>query len=99
MPFTEHCLFIEILRSGMMVLMQRGRTKKQKRPDVRFGSKADICSATRDVRFTPNSDRKSRHAANGHVRFTPESGYSWAQSECPLSANNGHSVMPEVCPF
>jgi hypothetical protein len=31
MPFTEHCLFIEILLSGMMVPMQRGRTKKQKR--------------------------------------------------------------------
>jgi hypothetical protein len=27
---------------------------------VRFGSKADICSATGHVRFTPNSDRKSR---------------------------------------
>ena len=23
----------------------------------------------------PNSDRESRHAANGHVRFTPESGH------------------------
>jgi hypothetical protein len=31
--------------------------------DVRFGSKADICAAISDVRFTPNSDRKSRHAA------------------------------------
>jgi hypothetical protein len=31
-----------------------------KRPsDVRFGSLADIRSATSDVRFTPNSDRKS----------------------------------------
>src|SRR5262245_14745197 len=29
--------------------------------DVRFGSKADICSAPTHVRFTPNSDRKSRH--------------------------------------
>src|SRR5262249_29910202 len=29
------------------------------KPHVRFGSKADICSATRHVRFTPNSDRKS----------------------------------------
>src|SRR5262245_19043858 len=29
--------------------------------DVRFGSKADICAAKRDVRFTPNSDRESRH--------------------------------------
>ncbi|MGC1750566.1 MAG: hypothetical protein WA778_21640, partial [Pseudolabrys sp.] len=26
---------------------------------VRFGSKADICGATRHVRFTPNSDRES----------------------------------------
>jgi hypothetical protein len=26
------------------------------RADVRFGSKADMCSATRDVRFTPNSE-------------------------------------------
>ena len=28
---------------------------------VRFGSKADMCSAKRHVRFTPNSDRKSGH--------------------------------------
>jgi hypothetical protein len=27
--------------------------------DVRFGSKADICAAKSNVRFTPNSDRKS----------------------------------------
>jgi hypothetical protein len=27
--------------------------------NVRFGSKADICSATIDVRFAPNSDRES----------------------------------------
>jgi len=27
--------------------------------NVRFGSEADICSATADVRFTPNSDRES----------------------------------------
>jgi len=26
---------------------------------VRFGSKADICRALDDVRFTPNSDRES----------------------------------------
>ena len=42
--------------------------------DVRFGSLADICAAKNDVRFTPDSDRKSRHAANGHVCFRPESG-------------------------
>ena len=54
--------------------------------DVRFGSEADMCSAMRHVRFTPNSDRKSRHAAKvmsalhlkadmcgalGDVRFVP----------------------------
>jgi hypothetical protein len=31
-------------------------------PHVRFGSLADICAATIDVRFTPDSGRKSGHA-------------------------------------
>src|SRR5262245_27316637 len=54
---------------------------------VRFGSKADSCSAVTHVRFTPNSDRKSRHpqtvmsalppkadmcSASGHVCFGPQ---------------------------
>src|SRR5262245_38930599 len=30
---------------------------------VRYGSNADMCCAIGDVRFTPNSDRESRHAA------------------------------------
>jgi hypothetical protein len=30
---------------------------------VRFGSEAYICAAKRHVRFTPNSDHESRHAA------------------------------------
>jgi hypothetical protein len=42
--------------------------------NVRFGSQADICAATRHVRFTPNSDQKSGHAAKRYVCFTPESG-------------------------
>ena len=32
---------------------------------VRFGSEADICAATIDVRFTPNSDRESGHLGPG----------------------------------
>jgi len=28
-------------------------------PNVRFGSKADMCAARRHVRFAPNSDRES----------------------------------------
>src|SRR5262245_6602105 len=39
-----------------------------------------MCSAKGHVRFTPNSDRKSRHVTNGHVRFTPESGHAAQQS-------------------
>ena len=30
-------------------------------PNVRFGSQADMCAAKGHVRFTPNSDRESRH--------------------------------------
>ena len=29
--------------------------------NVCFGSKADMCGATSDVRFSPDSDRESRH--------------------------------------
>jgi hypothetical protein len=39
-----------------MVSGQAGLVKG--RFDVRFGSKADMCSAKGHVRFTPNSDRK-----------------------------------------
>src|SRR5262245_13773452 len=54
--------------------------------NVRFGSKADICSAQADVCFTPNSDHESRHpqavmsalplkadmcSAHTYVRFGP----------------------------
>ena len=37
-------------------------------PDVRFGSKADMCSAKADVRFTPNSGHVR---CTGDVRFVP----------------------------
>jgi hypothetical protein len=60
-----------------------------KRTDVRFGSKADMRSAKRHFRFTPNSDRKSRHAANGHVCFTPNSGHVRCSSACLLWAKSG----------
>jgi hypothetical protein len=31
------------------------------KPDVRFGSKADMCGAKRHVRFTPNSGHWTAH--------------------------------------
>jgi hypothetical protein len=56
-------------------------------PNVRFGSKADMCAAKRHVCFTPNSDRESEIpqkamsalppkadmcGATGDVRFGPK---------------------------
>src|SRR5262245_19504852 len=58
--------------------------------DVRFGSKADMCGATSHVRFTPNSDRESGFPANGHVRFTLESGHVQCNSSCLLWASSRH---------
>ena len=37
--------------------------------DVRFGSKADMCSAQADVRFTPKADMCG---ATAHVRLVPK---------------------------
>ena len=49
-----------------------GRAIRSALAHVRFGSEADICSAKGHVRFTPNSERDSGHAANGRVCFTPQ---------------------------
>jgi hypothetical protein len=38
---------------------------------VRFGSKADICSAKGYVRFTPDSDRKSDIGLGTHIGSNP----------------------------
>src|SRR5262249_16758941 len=60
---------------------------------VRFGSEADMCVATGDVRFPPNSDRESRHPQNGHVRLTPESGHVQCTSPCLLWAKSRHRLI------
>ena len=66
------------------------------RLNVRFGSLADMCVAKRRVRFTPNSNRKSRHAANGYVRFAPESGHVQCNWRCRLWARSGHRVLYSI---
>src|SRR5262249_15814309 len=38
-----------------------GYAFRRRSANVRFGSKADSCSAATHVRFTPNSDRESGH--------------------------------------
>jgi hypothetical protein len=47
------------LRPGGERELAHNRVQILVNPDVRFGSKADICVATSHVRFTPNSDRES----------------------------------------
>jgi hypothetical protein len=42
----------------------RGRLQIEENVIVRFGSLADICTATSHVRFTPNSDRESEIPQN-----------------------------------
>ena len=44
----------------MMTVNLRGLIK-ERLADVRFGSKADMCSAQGHVRFTPNSGRVHVH--------------------------------------
>jgi hypothetical protein len=47
------------LRPGGERELAHNRVQILVNPDVRFGSKADMCAAKRYVRFTPNSDRES----------------------------------------
>jgi len=54
-------------------------------------SVADMCAAKSDVRFTPDSDHESGTCANGHVRFTFNSGHVRCTGSCLLWANSGHS--------
>jgi hypothetical protein len=57
------------------------------RADVRFGSKADICSAATHVRFTPNSDID---CVFRHVRF-------WPKADIPVFIRSPHRRSRAVC--
>src|SRR5262245_60674069 len=48
--------------------------------NVRFGSKADICGANSHVRFTPNSDRESRHLPKVMSALPPKADICGAQA-------------------
>ena len=45
----------------MLLTDERESCIERVRPHVRFGSKADMCSARKHVRFTPQSGRNSGH--------------------------------------
>ena len=68
---------------------QAGYPTALRADDVRFGSQADISTAQRHVRFSPNSDRESEFAQKGHVRFTPKSRHVQCTRPCPLWAKSG----------
>jgi len=55
--------------------------KATARLDVRFGSKADMCSATAHVRSSPESDRKSGH--NG-TSFAPHCSVAAISTGVPI---------------
>src|SRR5262249_47866071 len=76
-------------RQSFFQILSDGQTAG--RPNVRFGSKADICTAPAHVRFTPNSDID---CVFRHVRFTPKSGHVQCNSRCPLWATCGHWSQP-----
>ena len=61
---------------------------------VRFGSKADICSAAEHVRFAPNSDPKCGHPqCKTMPRFTRKR-TSVARLYCPGSSTSRGPAMP-----
>src|SRR5262249_12612816 len=60
--------------------------------DVRFGSKADMCTAPAHVCFTPNSDRESRHPQTVMSALPPEADMCSATSDVRFGpkADIGH---------
>ena|SRR5262249_27500577 len=79
------------------------------KPHVRFGSKADICSATSHVRFPPNSDRESglfqtvmsalppkadMCSAVAHVCFGPKADICSAITRAALLVSNRPHTWP-----
>src|SRR5262245_30028812 len=59
-------------------------------PNVRFGSEADIRSAKCDVRFTPDSDRKSGHRQNFMSALPPKA------DVCSALANVGYGPKADI---
>jgi hypothetical protein len=57
-------------------------------PDVRFGSKADMCSALGDVRFVPKADMRS--FKNNELDF------AGSVDKAPSRKNRTRSSHPEV---
>jgi len=83
----------------------------RRRSDVRFGSKADMCSAKRHVRFTPNSDRESGFpqtvmsalppkadicGATRDVRFGPKADIVYSITSSALASSVAGTARPKI---
>jgi hypothetical protein len=71
---------------------------------ARFGSKADVCDATCNVRFAPNSDRGSGHESSelkilsGRVASAPIPESGACQGAGPVMAGRDHwFALSECC--
>ena len=65
---------------------------------VRFGSKADICTAPAHVRFTLNSDRESGPPQRSCLLY-PSKQTVRCNGAGPLRANSGHRASPVKVTF
>src|SRR5215813_14257529 len=77
-----YCGEIELDQGLMMVL----------RGHVRFGSKADSCSAATHVRFAPNSDHKSGHPKKVMSALPPKA------DMCTALANVCYGPIADIGP-
>jgi hypothetical protein len=62
----------------------------KRKPNVRFGSQADICAAKRHVRFTPNSDRNNGHRQTVMSTLPPKA------DMCGALANVGYGPKADM---
>ena len=91
---AEVCLERTFMKSASLQLpslsrwsfgfMPHGWVQTEFPPDVRFGSKADICAAKRHVRFAPNSDRKADSRKWSCLLYTREQTYAVQHSMSAL---------------
>ena len=78
-----------------MSALGQKRTCAAQQADVRFGSKADMCSAKRHVRFTPNSGHVQR---NQRCPLCANSGHRTAYSitSSARASSEGGTVRPSA---
>jgi hypothetical protein len=100
-----HLLVKKPQRQGADYRLACAASQQKRRADVRFGSKADMCSAKRHVRFTPNSDRESGHVPLVISALPPEADICSALAYVcfgPIAHSSGlceqaHSAWTRCC--